>query len=96
MLITIRTESGIKVTAPTEKWLVALIVTLSDTDQERFARALETLEAAKMFPTASVQQLLVMSAQHPERFTKLLALVDTSIDAYATIPESVQRSLARP
>ena len=91
--ITITTESGVKVSAPMEKWLAALIVTLADTDQERFTRVLGTVCRATNFPTLAVQQLILMLADHPDQFLKLIALTDNSIDAYATIPESVQRSL---
>lgn len=61
MLITITTDNGVRITQPTEKWLVAILVALAD--------------------------------QEPAVFAKVCLLVDNKVDAYATIPTSVQESL---
>ena len=61
MNLTLKTENGVTVTAPEQKFLLAILVTMAE--------------------------------HQPEQFAKVLLLVDNKVDAYATIPASVQRAL---
>lgn len=91
MLVTIKTSSGISITQPEQKWMVALLIALYEREPELYQRV---CQLADMEPDAAVRALVVaFSAAKPEVFLQICELVDTKIDAYATIPTSVQQSL---
>lgn len=91
MNITITTSSGINITQPEQKWMVALLIALCEHDQELYLRVCQLADCE---PTKVVQALVMaFAAKKPDVFLQICELVDTKVDAYASIPDSVQKSL---
>lgn len=96
MIIKIETTSGIKVEAPTEKWVAALVCSL---DPVRLAHLLRQLELRQDEDVVLVDVvraiLLTVAGTDPSRASSVFAMVNNKLDAYAVDPASVQRALTK-
>lgn len=93
--ICIEAGNGVKVVAPTEKWLVALIVCMAESHPETFKKVLQTTRGLEDKPTTYICAMVVALAKDdPALFERVLRACDNKVSAYATIPESVQNALS--